>query len=64
VLAIGNMFLLFKPICHLFGHAFRLFDVGGVVAAVGMLGITIFAAIRNGKQLYQEEPLPEREKIG
>jgi phosphatidylglycerophosphate synthase len=60
VLAIGNLFLLFKPICHLFGHAFRLFDVGGVVGALGMIGITIFTALRNGRQLYREEPLPEQ----
>jgi hypothetical protein len=63
VLAIGNLFLLFKPICHIFGHAFRLFDVGGIVSTAGMIGITIFTALRNGRQLYQEEPLPERTRV-
>jgi len=60
VLAIGNLFLLFHPMAHLFKHAFRLFDIGGVVGALGMVGITIFTAVRNGKQLYREEPMPER----
>ena len=59
VLALGNVFLLFKPISHVFGHAFKLFDVGGVIGALGMIGIAIFAAIRNGVQLYREEPMPE-----
>ena len=60
VLAIGNLFLLFKPICHIFGHAFRLFDASGVIGTVGMLGIAVVAAIRNGAQLYREEPMPEK----
>ena len=59
-LAIGNLFVLFKPVSHVFGHAFRLFDIGGVVGMLGMVGITIFTAIRNGRQLYHEEPIPER----
>lgn len=59
VLAIGNVFLLFKPISHVFGYAFKLFDVGGVIGMLGMLGIAVFAAIRNGVQLYREEPMPE-----
>ncbi len=60
VLAIGNVFLLFKPVSHLFGHAFRLFDIGGVIGMLGIVGITVFTAARNGRQLYREEPLPER----
>src|SRR6266849_2232713 len=60
VLAVGNVCLLFKPISHLFGHAFRLFDIGGGVGMLGMLGIAIFTAARNGSQLYREEPLLER----
>src|SRR5260370_403367 len=60
VLAIGNLFLLFHPMAHIFKHAFRLFDIGGVVGALGMVGITIFTAVRNGKQLYRQQPMPER----
>jgi len=63
VLAMGNLFVLFKPISHVFGHAFRLFDIGGVVGMLGMVGITIFTAIRNGRQLYHEEPIPERMRL-
>src|SRR5260370_40882347 len=59
-LAIGSVFLRFKPVSDLFGHAFRLFDIGGVVGMLGMVGITVFTAVRNGRQLYREEPLPER----
>ena len=59
VLAIGSLVLIFKPISHVFSHAFKLFDVGGVVGMTGMVGIAIAAAIRNGARLYREEPIPE-----
>jgi phosphatidylglycerophosphate synthase len=58
VLAIGNAAVLVHPAASIGGHVFRLFDVGGVVGAVG-LGITfIYAAIRHTRALYRAEPLP------
>ena len=40
------------------GGTWLLFDVGGIVASVGLLGALVFSAIRNGLALYRAEPLP------
>lgn len=56
-LCVGNIVLMYKPWVHLFGHQVRLFDVGGAVAAVVMLAITVTSAIRHTRQLYREERL-------
>ena len=58
LLAIGNLTLLFHPHALLFGHEFLLFDVGGIIATAGMLGMAIFATIRHTFTLYKEERLP------
>lgn len=58
LLAIGNFALLFRPTIHLLGERYRLFDVGGMVAIVGMLTMMIVSAIRHTAQLYREERLP------
>jgi phosphatidylglycerophosphate synthase len=39
---------------------FRLFDVGGVLAATGLLIAFVAASVRNARVLYQAEPLPGR----
>jgi phosphatidylglycerophosphate synthase len=57
LLAIGNIALFFRPNVTLFGHVFRLFDVGGVVGAIGLLVTLVISAIRNGRELYPAEPL-------
>lgn len=57
LLATGNIALLFRPEVHLFGKAYKLFDVGCAIGAVGLLIVTISSAIKNGYQLYQEEHL-------
>lgn len=57
LLIIGTVVLLFHPYAHLFGRAFLLFDVGGAIATVGMLGMAMIAAIRHTVQLYREERL-------
>jgi len=56
-LCIGNIALMYRPWVHLFGRQLRLFDVGGAIAAVGMLGIMVVSAIRHARQLYREERL-------
>ena len=38
----------------------RLFDLGGVVAIAGLAGAFVVSAIRNGRALYEAEPLPQR----
>jgi archaetidylinositol phosphate synthase len=58
VLAIGTLYLLHSPKVHLAGRVFLLFDVGGVVAIVGLCCAFTFSAIRNTVALYKAEPIP------
>jgi phosphatidylglycerophosphate synthase len=55
LLIIGNLYLLYKPSVHLFGRAFRLFDVGGAIGIAGMILIFVLTAVRNTVKLYREE---------
>ena len=57
LLAIGTAVLLFRPVTHIFGRPYLLFDVGGVIAIVGMVGILTVSAICHTAQLYREERL-------
>jgi phosphatidylglycerophosphate synthase len=59
LLSIGNLALLWKPISHLAGHAYRLFDVGGTIGVAGMVVILVISVVRNTIKLYRKEPLPE-----
>lgn len=38
----------------------RLFDVGAVVAVVGMAVVFVLAAVRHARALYLAEPIPGR----
>ena len=58
LLATGNVVLLFHPMAEVFGREYRLFDVGGVVAACGLLATLTVAAVTNTRALYRAEPLP------
>ncbi len=57
LLAIGNVALLFRPVVHLAGHHFLLFDVGGVVAIAAMTTMLVVSSIRHTMRLYDEERL-------
>jgi archaetidylinositol phosphate synthase len=58
ILAIGNVALYVRgPWSHFAGHRFLLFDVGGVVAMIGMGIMFLYAAIKHTVQLYGEERL-------
>jgi archaetidylinositol phosphate synthase len=57
LLAIGNTVLFFKPMVHVLGSPYRLFDVGGVIATIGMLGIMLISAVRHTVALYRLERL-------
>jgi archaetidylinositol phosphate synthase len=57
ILAAGNITALFHPTVHVLGAEYKLFDVGGVVAAVGIFAITIFSSMVHVKTLYEQEPL-------
>ena len=58
LLVIGSVTLMFRPYAHLFGRDYLLFDVGGVVATAGMMGMATLATIRHTIRLYREERLP------
>lgn len=60
LLIVGNLFLIHSAHTKIFGHRFLLFDVGGVVAIVGMALILVVSSIQNTHALYQLERLPER----
>ena len=53
LLAVGNLALLRWP-AVLKGH-YRLFDVGGGVAVLGMSAMVLFFTIKNTTRLYDEE---------
>ncbi len=58
ILAIGNIALYVRgPWSHIAGHKFLLFDVGAVIAIVGMGTMFFYAAIKHTVQLYREERL-------
>ena len=59
VLAIGTVALLFDPRVEVLGASYRLFDVAGIVATVGLAITLAFSIARNVRALYRAEPLPE-----
>lgn len=54
----GNLALWLHPAQCVWGTAYRLFDVGGLVAIAGMGAMFVAAAIRHTRDLYQMERLP------
>ena len=58
LLCIGNIALFYRPVVHLAGREFLLFDVGGAIGICGMLMMLIWASVRHTIQLYNEERLP------
>ncbi|HWN07981.1 MAG TPA: CDP-alcohol phosphatidyltransferase family protein [Pyrinomonadaceae bacterium] len=59
VLIIGNLILLNSPYTRIFGQRFLLFDVGGIVAIIGMAVMLIVSSIKNTRALYKLEPMPQ-----
>jgi len=62
LLAIGNLVLMYKSVVHLFGRAYKLFDVAGTAGIAGMLALLVISVIKNTVKLYRREPLPVREQ--
>ena len=58
LLSFGNLMLLYKSVVHLFGRAYKLFDVAGAVGITGMMMVLVISVIRNTAKLYRREPLP------
>jgi phosphatidylglycerophosphate synthase len=57
LLMIGNVFLIYHP--RAYHKRYLLFDIGGVVAVIGMLFILIVLSIQNTHRLYELERLPK-----
>jgi archaetidylinositol phosphate synthase len=59
LLAIGNLALFWKPVVHLFGGCYRLFDVGGATGLAGMASMAVVFTVKNTLRLYREERIPQ-----
>jgi archaetidylinositol phosphate synthase len=57
LLIIGNLALLRNPYATILGRRFLLFDIGGSIAATGMLAMVIVTSLRHTAELYRQEPL-------
>lgn len=57
LLIVGNLVLMFHPLAKLGGHMYRLFDVGGAIAAACLLVTFLITTVRNTVRLYREEPI-------
>ncbi len=60
LLSVGNLALLVHPTAEVFGRTYRLFDVGGAIAAAGLFVTLIVSAVTNARTLYRAEPIPGR----
>ena len=59
LLTVGNLALLWKPVVHLFGAEYRLFDVGGAIGLAGMGAMVIVFTLQNTVRLYREERIAQ-----
>jgi phosphatidylglycerophosphate synthase len=59
LLAVGNLFLFWRPEVHLFGRQYRLFDVGGAIGLAGMALMVIVFTLQNTVRLYREERISQ-----
>jgi phosphatidylglycerophosphate synthase len=59
LLAVGNLALFWKPVVHLFGGRYRLFDVGGAIGLAGMGLMVVVFTLQNTLRLYREERTPQ-----
>ena len=64
LLATGTIQLLRSPDVSVFGVRLLLFDIGGAIAAAGLLATFVISAVRNTRTLYRAEPLPRTGKPG
>jgi phosphatidylglycerophosphate synthase len=57
LLAIGNIFVLYKPRVKFSGDQYLFFDIGGAVASVCIAAVAIFSVIRHTRTLYLAEKI-------
>lgn len=55
LLSIGNIALWFHPDARAFGLSWRIMDLGGVIAIVGMAAMLVGSTVRNTARLYRAE---------
>jgi phosphatidylglycerophosphate synthase len=55
LLAVGNLVLFWRPVVHLFGGHYRLFDAGGAIGLAGMGLMVVVFTLHNTIRLYREE---------
>jgi phosphatidylglycerophosphate synthase len=58
LLSVGNVALLWKPIVHLAGRSYRMFDAGATIGISGMMLVLLISVVENTARLYRREPLP------
>ena len=58
LLMIGNVFLIYHP--RAYHRRYLLYDLGGVVAIIGMALILVVLSIQHTHALYNLERLPKR----
>jgi len=59
LLAMGNLALLWKPVVHVLGSRYRLFDIGGAIGLIGMGLMVVVFTLQNTIRLYREEKFLE-----
>jgi archaetidylinositol phosphate synthase len=64
LLSIGTLMLFVKPVVTMAGIQMPLFDVGGIIGAIGLIITAIVSAIHNTRALYTAEPLPPQSARG
>jgi hypothetical protein len=57
LLIAGNIALMRSPYATVAGHRMLLFDLGGVIASVGMFAMAVWVTVRHTAELYRLEPL-------
>jgi archaetidylinositol phosphate synthase len=57
LLAMGCLAALRNPNATMFGHKMLLFDLGGMIATLGMAAMALAVTVRHTAQLYRMEPL-------
>ena len=58
LLSIGTLAVMRYPTAHVFGHTALTFDVAGVIAIAGLVGMFLVSAWDGVRTLYRAEPLP------
>ncbi|HEV8129663.1 MAG TPA: CDP-alcohol phosphatidyltransferase family protein [Acidobacteriota bacterium] len=57
LLAIGNIFVLFKREVEVFGREYLFYDVSGAIATLSLAVVLVISVIRHTRDLYQAEKI-------